>query len=72
MPTALELGRRLAEGPTRALGLTRKLYRSSLSVDMLTSFDQERAATALLSTTADRKEGMLSLMEGRPPKFIGD
>ncbi|MCU4183451.1 AMP-binding protein [Acidiferrimicrobium sp. IK] len=72
LPVALDLARRLAEGPTRALGLTKRLYRRSLSSDMATSFDEERSATALLSTTADRREGMQSFVEGRPPRFIGD
>jgi enoyl-CoA hydratase/carnithine racemase len=33
---------------------------------------QERAATALISTTADRREGVQSFVEGRPPTFVGD
>jgi 2-(1,2-epoxy-1,2-dihydrophenyl)acetyl-CoA isomerase len=72
LPTAMDLARRLAEGPTRALGLTKRLYRRSLSVDMATSFEEERAATALISTTEDRLEGVRSFAEGRPPKFTGN
>jgi 2-(1,2-epoxy-1,2-dihydrophenyl)acetyl-CoA isomerase len=71
LPTALELAHRLAAGPTRTLGLTKRLYRNSLSVDMATSFEQEQAATALISTTLDRKEGVVSFVEGRPPNFTG-
>jgi len=71
LPTALELAHRLATGPTRTLGLTKSLYRRSLSVDMATSFEQEQAATALISTTADRTEGVMSFVEGRPPNFAG-
>jgi len=71
MSTALELAGRLAAGPTRTLGLTKRLYRRSLSVDMATSFEEERAATALLSTTDDRREGVRSFVEGRPPRFTG-
>jgi 2-(1,2-epoxy-1,2-dihydrophenyl)acetyl-CoA isomerase len=72
LPVAQELAQRLAQGPTRTLGLTKRLYRRSLSNDMATSFEEERTATALISTTADRKEGVMSFIEGRPPKFIGD
>jgi 2-(1,2-epoxy-1,2-dihydrophenyl)acetyl-CoA isomerase len=72
LPTAMDLARRLAEGPTRSLGLTKRLYRRSLSVDMATSFEEERAATALISTTEDRREGVRSFAEGRPPKFTGN
>jgi 2-(1,2-epoxy-1,2-dihydrophenyl)acetyl-CoA isomerase len=72
LPTAMDLARRLAAGPTRTLGLTKKLYRRSLASDISTSFEDERNATALISTTEDRKEGMRSFVEGREPKFTGD
>lgn len=72
MPTALDLATRLAAGPTRTLGLTKRLYRRSLSSDMATSFEDERNATALISTTADRREGVASFVERRPANFIGD
>jgi 2-(1,2-epoxy-1,2-dihydrophenyl)acetyl-CoA isomerase len=72
MSTALELARRLPDGPTRTLGLTKRLYRRSLSSDMATSFEDERNATALISTTADRREGVASFVERRPANFIGD
>lgn len=71
-PTALGLAARLAAGPTRTLGLTKRLYRRSLSSDMATAFEDERNATALISTTADRHEGVASFVERRPPEFIGD
>lgn len=72
MPTAVELAERLAAGPTRTLGLTKRLYRRSLSSDLATAFEDERNATALISTTADRREGVASFVERRPPNFIGD
>jgi 2-(1,2-epoxy-1,2-dihydrophenyl)acetyl-CoA isomerase len=70
--TALDLATRLAAGPTRSLGMTKRLYRRSLDSDMLTSFEEERAAQALISTTRDRREGVQSFVEGRPPMFTGD
>jgi 2-(1,2-epoxy-1,2-dihydrophenyl)acetyl-CoA isomerase len=72
LATALDLAERLATGPTRTLGLTKRLYRRSLSSDMATSFEDERNATALISTTADRYEGVASFVERRPPNFVGD
>jgi 2-(1,2-epoxy-1,2-dihydrophenyl)acetyl-CoA isomerase len=68
----MELAGRLAEGPTRTLGLTKRLYRHSLTSDMATSFEEERSATALIATTADRIEGVRSMLEGRPAHFTGD
>ena len=70
--TALELAGRLAEGPTRALAMTKRLYRRSLDSDITTAFEAERNAQALISTTHDRSEGVKSLMERRPAKFIGN
>lgn len=72
LTTATDLATRLAKGPTRSLGMTKRLYRRSLSSDMTTAFDDERNATALLSTTADRREGVAALLEGRPAVFTGN
>lgn len=72
LPTALHLAGRLASGPTRSLGMTKRLYRRSLSSSMDGAFEDERNATALLSTTADRREGVMSLVEGRPANFTGN
>ena len=69
--TAAELAGRLAAGPTRSLGLTKRLYRRSLVSDMATAFGEEAAATALISQTADRLEGVRSLLESRRPDFTG-
>ena len=69
--TAADLAGRLAAGPTRSLGLTKRLYRRSLVSDMATAFGEEAAATALISQTADRGEGVRSLLEGRRPDFTG-
>jgi 2-(1,2-epoxy-1,2-dihydrophenyl)acetyl-CoA isomerase len=70
--TALDLATRLAAGPTRSLGMTKRLYRRSLDCDMLTAFEEERAAQALISTTHDRREGVQSFVEQRPPVFTGE
>jgi 2-(1,2-epoxy-1,2-dihydrophenyl)acetyl-CoA isomerase len=71
LPTARELASRLAQGPTRTLGLTKRLYRNSLNRDIETVFEDERTATALISTTDDRLEGVRSLVENRQPRFSG-
>jgi 2-(1,2-epoxy-1,2-dihydrophenyl)acetyl-CoA isomerase len=68
----MALAHRLAEGPTRTLGLTKRLYRRSLSSDMSSSFEDERNATALIATTDDRREGIQAFVDGRAPHFIGD
>jgi len=72
LPVARDLGRRLAEGPTRTLALTKRLYRNSLHRDIETVFEDERNATALISTTHDRVEGVKSMIEQRRPDFTGN
>lgn len=72
LDTARELATRLAGGPTSSLGFAKRLYRNSLNVDLDTALREERDATALLSQTHDRVEGMKAWVERRPPRFTGD
>jgi len=72
MPTAMELATRLAKGPTRSLGLTKRHYRRSLESDYTTMLREEMAGQALNSITADRLEATKAAAEKRPPKFTGD
>ena len=69
--TARDLATRLADGPTRTLGVMKRLYRRSLTNDMETMFREEADATALISQTHDREEGVTAFREGRPPAFNG-
>jgi 2-(1,2-epoxy-1,2-dihydrophenyl)acetyl-CoA isomerase len=69
--TARELAQQLATGPTRSLGQAKRLYRRSLVSDMATAFAEEAAATAMVSQTVDRIEGVKALIEGRRPVFTG-
>lgn len=69
--TAADLAQRLAAGPTRTLGISKQMYRRSLTNNMETMFYEEADATALVTQTSDRYEGVKSLMEGRPPEFTG-
>ena len=71
MATALELATRLAQGPTRTLGLTKRLYRRSMDSDLMGMFNEETAGQALNATTSDRIEGMKAFAEKRAPKFAG-
>jgi 2-(1,2-epoxy-1,2-dihydrophenyl)acetyl-CoA isomerase len=72
LPTAMGFAQRLAEGPTRSIGMAKHLYRRSLDSDVITAFEEERAGMALISTTADRIEGLQSFIEGRSPEFTGE
>lgn len=72
LDVARELTTRLATGATASLGFAKRLYRNSLNVDLDTALRGEFDATALLSQTHDRVEGMRAWVERRPPQFTGD
>ncbi len=72
MPTAMDLARKLAQQPTRAMGLAKRNYRRSLEGDWNTILREEMAAQAFVALTADKKEFNQALAEGRDPVFTGD
>jgi len=69
--TLEELAGRLAQGPTKAIGLTKWLTNRALDVDRATSFHDEALAQELITTTFDSKEGIASFVERRPAAFKG-
>ncbi|MEW1635209.1 enoyl-CoA hydratase-related protein [Streptomyces sp. NPDC093801] len=62
---------RLAQGPTRALALTKQLVNASLDSDRATALAAEAAAQELNMTTADANEGVAGFVERRTPKYLG-
>ena len=68
---AMAWGERLAAGPTKALGLAKRLLNRSLESDLATSLAEEALTQELINQTDDIKEGMISFAERRDPKFTG-
>jgi 2-(1,2-epoxy-1,2-dihydrophenyl)acetyl-CoA isomerase len=68
---AKEWAERLANGPTFALGMSKRLLNRSLESDMETAFDEEAMVQSLVTQSEDTKEGMLAFAERRPPVFKG-
>lgn len=68
---AEELATRLAAGPTRALGLSKRLLNTALESPLAAALEAEAQAQALATTTADLAEGMRAFRERRPPRFEG-
>ena len=66
-----ELAGRLAQGPTKAIGVAKWLTNRALDVDRATSLYDEAMAQELVTTTEDSKEGIASFVERRPARFKG-
>jgi 2-(1,2-epoxy-1,2-dihydrophenyl)acetyl-CoA isomerase len=66
-----DLGRRLAQAPTRALAMTKWLLNRSFESDRQSAFDDEAFAQELVNTTDDAREGIAAFVERRSPEFRG-
>ena len=66
-----EWATRLAQGPTFALGMSKRLLNRSLEVDLETSLEDEAFAVSLVTQSEDTKEGLRAFMERRQPVFTG-
>ncbi|MFF3392300.1 enoyl-CoA hydratase/isomerase family protein [Streptomyces sp. NPDC002669] len=69
--TARAWARRLADGPTRAIALTKQLVNASLDADRTTAFAAEAAAQEINMTTRDANEGVAAFVERRAPEYRG-
>ncbi|MFD8633263.1 enoyl-CoA hydratase/isomerase family protein [Streptomyces sp. NPDC059533] len=69
--TAREWAERLAQGPTRAIAMTKQLVNASLDSDRATALAAEATAQEINMTTADANEGVASFVERRTPKYLG-
>jgi 2-(1,2-epoxy-1,2-dihydrophenyl)acetyl-CoA isomerase len=65
------LAAKLAAGPTRSLGLSKRLLNASFETDLTRSLEQEGAAQSLATTSSDLVEGMAAFKERRDPNFTG-
>lgn len=69
--TARQWAEKLAQGPTVAIGLSKRLLNRSLEADMETCLEEEALVQTVVSQSEDLKEGMLAFMERRQPQFKG-
>ncbi len=71
LPEALTLARRLASGPTRSLGLSKRLLNASFESDLSDILELEAHFQALATESPDLVEGMAAFREKRDAKFTG-
>ena len=68
---AAALAARLAQGPTVALGLIRKLAREAGHVPLSDALAAERAAQRKAGETQDFKGAVMAFLQKQPPRFEG-
>lgn len=61
-----------SKGPTRAFGLTKRLFNASLSPDLEAFLDAEIEVQPALRQTRDHREGIAAFREKRPARFTGN
>src|SRR5262245_55726026 len=66
-----EWGRRLATGPTLALGLSKRLLDASSSVTLAQALEDEARCQHVTYTSQDMREGIAAFLERREPRFSG-
>jgi 2-(1,2-epoxy-1,2-dihydrophenyl)acetyl-CoA isomerase len=68
---AEEWGRRLASGPTLALGLSKRLLDASSSVTLAQALEDEARCQHITHASQDVREGIKAFLERREPSFTG-
>ena len=68
---AEDLAARLARGPTRSLGLSKRLLNASFETSLERSLELEGAYQWLAATSPDLVEGMAAFKDRRDAEFRG-
>ncbi|MCL6554298.1 MAG: enoyl-CoA hydratase/isomerase family protein [Firmicutes bacterium] len=71
MAHTLALATRLAQGPTRAFGLTKRAFNYALTASLEATLEYEAHLQEIAGRTADHREGVAAFLEKRQPRFEG-
>lgn len=67
----MEIAEKLANAPTKSIGLIKRTLNKALSSDLDSLLDYEAYIQEIASLTEDHKEGVQAFLEKRPAKFKG-
>jgi 2-(1,2-epoxy-1,2-dihydrophenyl)acetyl-CoA isomerase len=71
LPTALGIAQQLAKGPTRALGVAKRLILSGATESLESQMERESRGIAAMVGSADGQEGIAAFLGKRLPEFSG-
>jgi enoyl-CoA hydratase/carnithine racemase len=71
VPSALEWAGRLAQGPTLAISMTKRLVNNEWSMDLTSALESEAQAQALMLMSEDHRIFYEAFQEKVAPKFVG-
>lgn len=71
LPATMGLAARLAAGPTKAYGLTKRAVTYGLSAPLDAALEYEAHLQEVAGRSADHREGVTAFLEKRPPKYEG-
>ncbi|MDY6842942.1 MAG: enoyl-CoA hydratase [Thermodesulfobacteriota bacterium] len=71
LPCSEELAKRLARGPSLAIGLAKLAINKGISMDVKTGLDYEVYGQSVCVQSEDNREGVKAFIEKREPQFKG-
>ncbi|MDQ7843067.1 MAG: enoyl-CoA hydratase-related protein [Armatimonadota bacterium] len=71
LPKTMELAGRLAAGPTKAYGLTKRALHYALGAALEQALEYEAHLQEIAGRTADHREGVAAFLEKRPSRYTG-
>jgi 2-(1,2-epoxy-1,2-dihydrophenyl)acetyl-CoA isomerase len=71
LSTALEIAHKLAKGPTRSFGETKRLILTGATESLESQMERESRMIAVMAGSADGREGIDAFVTKRTPEFQG-